>query len=147
LDKEKKAQLERLWPFLLVEPLRLTEEEIKDILGAKELLENHLRSISGGFPSSWERALRHHKKKEELSKLSTEELKAMDREINKDREAFFRSVDAREEAGEDVGDSAFEGPPVDSDEHIVYELLKERETSEIRMSSASGKPAISEDTE
>jgi hypothetical protein len=95
-----------------------------------KLLGDHLRSILGGFPSSWKRALRHHKRKEELSKLSTEELKAMDRKISGDREAFFRSVNAREEAGEDVGDSAFEGPPVDSDEHIVYELLKERETSE-----------------
>jgi hypothetical protein len=125
----------------------LTEEEINDILGAKELLGNHLRSILGGFPSSWERALRHYKRKEKLSKLSIEELKVMDQKISEDREAFFRSVDAREEAGEDVGDSAFEGPPIDSDEHIVYELLKERKTSEIGMSPASGKPAISEDTE
>jgi hypothetical protein len=124
LKSEKEDQLERLWPLLLKDPLSLTEEEINEILKIKEFIGFHLRSISSRFPSDWQMALRHHQRKEELSKLPTEELQKIEKNIRERRVAVLGSLSDREE--EEIGDSFFESPPIDSDEHIVYELLKER---------------------
>jgi hypothetical protein len=124
LTSEEEDQLEKLWPFLLKNPLSLTEEQLNEILKIKDLLKDCLSSISSRFPFNWESALRHHKRKEELSKLPTEELQKIEKNIRERRAAVLGSINDREE--EEIGDSFFALPLIDSDEHIVYELLRER---------------------
>jgi len=127
--EEKEARLEKLWALLLKDPTKLSREEINSLLEAKDELHDLLGYKYQAFPDNLGRVLRYHKRKEELSKLSTEELKKIDENIRLDRAAAFASISDGEE--EEIGDSNFAEPPIDSTEHIVYELLKERETSEI----------------
>ena len=124
---KKEAQFGKLWALLPKDPVTLSKDEINRLLKAKEDLKSRLHGISVGFPGDIERALRHHEKKEQLSKLSTEELRKIEQRNREAHAAFSRSIIAREESGEEIGDSAFEAPSIDSEEHIVFELLKERE--------------------
>lgn len=63
-----------------------------------------------------EKIQNYRTRKNKLSKLSTEKLKEMRREMSLGRMKF----------GEDIGDTFFEAPAIDSDERIVSEILKER---------------------
>ncbi len=126
---EKEAQLEKLWLLLLKDPTKISKEEIDSLLKEKEKIHDLLGYKYQAFPDNLGRVLQYHKRKEELSKLSTEELKKIDTDIRLDRTAAFESLSDEEE--EEIGDSNFAEPPIDSTEHIVFELLKEREASEI----------------
>lgn len=129
-ESGKKAQLGELWALLIKDPLTLSDEDLNGLLRSSEELEERLRSLTTAFPENIKIVLRHNNKKRELSKLSTEELEKMNREFGRANAAFFRVIDAREEAGEEIGDSAFAPPPIDSEAHIVYELLQERKRQE-----------------
>lgn len=118
-DKEQ-INLEKLWSLLILDISELTIEQIEEILAAKKQLREELFNHYSCFPSEWERALRARKRKSELSKLSTEELKKMIEEVAR----FLASLSDADE--DDLCDSAFESPPSDSDEHIIHEILQER---------------------
>ena len=128
VSNEEEAQIEKLWVLLFRDPTKLSKEEINSLLEAKEELHDLLQYKLLAFPDNLRIAERYHKRKEELSKLSTEELKEIDKNIRLDRAAALGSLSDREE--EEIGDSNFSEPPIDSTEHIVHELLRERETSE-----------------
>ncbi len=117
---EEKSKLKDLWMLLFEDPLTLTDEQISSLLEAKDELKKSIRRLET-FPYNIERVQNYRKRKKELSEMSTEELTEKSQEISKHRASVLTSRDE-----EDIGDSFFEPAPFDSDERILYELLKER---------------------
>ncbi len=76
------------------------------------------------FPLRVERIRRYRARKKEISVLSTEKLLEMQKSIN-----ASRSVAIAEDDYDEQPDSLYEPPPIDSDEYIISEILKERKTA------------------
>jgi hypothetical protein len=117
---KEKSKLKDLWMLLFEDPLTLTDEQVSSLLEAKDELKKSIRRLEG-FPYNIERVQNYRKRRKELSEMSTEELTEKSQEISKHRASVLASSDER-----DIEDSFFEPAPFDSDERILYELLKER---------------------
>ncbi|MBI1984884.1 MAG: hypothetical protein HYS60_02105 [Candidatus Wildermuthbacteria bacterium] len=115
------ADLQELWMLLFQSPGDLDDVQIKRLLGAKEVLYDFLVRRHQQFPGYLVMIQRYRARKRELGELPTERLQELQEEIRKQRKSFYSSKNE-----EDIGDSFFESPPIDSDEHILYELLRER---------------------
>lgn len=123
-EEEKKLsreELKKLYVLLFDDWMSLPEEKILSLLKAKDQISDEITLISRGFPYVLKQILRYREKKQELNKLSTEELLSMYSRTNKERTAILAA-----DVDDKLGDSFFEAPSIDSEEHIVYELLKER---------------------
>ncbi|HDZ54596.1 MAG TPA: hypothetical protein ENI19_01140 [Candidatus Nealsonbacteria bacterium] len=118
---EKKTRLKELWMLLFGNPINLTDPEIERLLESEKELRTILHFTYSGFPHQIERVKKHHAKKKELSELPTEKLVEMKCAIEENRLAVLRSTNE-----EELSDSFFEAPPIDSNEHILNEILKER---------------------
>ncbi|MFH0712588.1 MAG: hypothetical protein V2A55_01925 [Candidatus Jorgensenbacteria bacterium] len=113
-------EIERRWSLLIKR--YPTDEEIAELLAHSDEIGSHLHSVWSGFPHRWEAVQRYRARKKELDKVSTEELQAM-----MERFRASRAQAVADDLDDDLDDSFFEAPPIDSDEHIVYELLGEWE--------------------
>jgi hypothetical protein len=118
--EEEQERLRQL-ALLCLETRRLTDEELREIKQHGQELYSYLERRGSFAWHGAEHVLRARARRAELDKLPTEELERGMKGINYDRQAFLASHD-----DDDLEDSAFEAPPIDSDEHIVYELLEER---------------------
>ncbi len=116
-------KLERLRLLLSLEPKKLTDDEITDLLENREELAGFTR-ISRGFPYTVEAVQRYRARRTDLSLKST-----------KDLEALLESILARrrEDLGEDDSRDPMSSPVTNSsanlDERIIRELLEEREAA------------------
>ena len=120
----RKVYAKTLFPLLLKDVSELTDGQIVQLLTVEEELINMAEAIRGKI-FGLKKIQRYRARKKELDELSTAELTERQKEIDQSRTYFFATVD-----DDDVGDSCFETPSIDSDEHIIYELLKERKMNE-----------------
>lgn len=118
---DDKSNLKELWMLLFENPRSLDDEQITCLLEAEKELGHVLDHVYHWFPEEFRRLQRYHRKKNELSQLSMEELMERSQGITKQRTSILRSV-----PDEELSDSFFEAPSLDSDEHILYEILRER---------------------
>jgi hypothetical protein len=118
---KKKLRLKDLWMLLLEDPTTLDDNQITSLIEAKEELRELINRVWRGALNNLERVQNYRSRKKELSGLPTEKLMVMKQEITKGRGAYLASRDE-----EDIGDSFFEVPAIDSDERIIAEILKER---------------------
>lgn len=123
-----KSKLGSLWLLFLDDPMKLTSVQIKKLLKAENAL-RVARSRVERFPENLIAIQEYRRKKEELSKLSTEELRKLQQKIvgeKRKHSAFFKDLGI-ERSVNDIKDRAlFEPPCIDSDEYIIYEILQER---------------------
>lgn len=124
LAKEKimTTKLHDLFSLLLKPREELTDEEITILLTNAPELKDRIFQLWHSFPHAIEEVRRYRTRRSELEKLTTAELKEMSQEINQRRAAYLSAHDE-----EDIEDSFFESPPLDSKEHIIYEILRGRE--------------------
>lgn len=118
---KKQARIREL-ALLCLEKRELTDDELREINEKGNEIYSYL-SERGGFAIHGAASLlRYRARRAELDKLTTEDLQRRMSGIRGERNAFFASHD-----DDDIGDSAFEAPPIDSEAHIVAELLEERQ--------------------
>lgn len=100
----------------------LTDEELSLVFSVdRERLQRVLDDIDN-YSLRWcEGLLRYRRRRRDLEGLSTEELRNLYSPI---AEARSRAIAA--DTYDTADDSLYESPPVDSDEHILRELLEER---------------------
>ena len=120
--KEEMEKVRQL-ALLCLETRELMDEEIDQIIRQKEEICRYLDGCNRFASSGAEKVRRYRRRKLQLDKLSTEELKEQMREMNRGRGEIFAA-----DENDELDDSFFEAPPIDSDEHIIYELLEERKT-------------------
>lgn len=101
--------------------MQIPDEKILALLNAQEPIQKVINRLDRDFPFVLEQILRFRKKKEEIDKLSTVELQAKYRETNRRRAVFIAA-----DEDDSLDDSCFEAPRIDSEEHIIYEILRER---------------------
>lgn len=118
---KKRLQLKDLWMLLFEDPMTLDDNQITSLIEAREELKEAINRVLRKFPHNLETVQNYRARKKELSGLPTEKLIAMKLEITRGRVAYLASRDE-----EDIGDSFFEAPPIDSDERIITDILKER---------------------
>jgi len=119
-DLEKKERFRKMWVLLFEDPETLSDAQIKFLLEEEEELRSLTYSVFVQFPERWKRVENYRNKKKELSRLSKEELKEKMERIMDHRSHILRTV-----SDDELSDSFFESPPLDSDENIIYELIKE----------------------
>lgn len=117
------SRIQKLWLLLLEDFRNLTDEQVDELLVEKKALGERLSWLWNHFPYSLEDVRSYRARKKELDKLSTEQLREIQRRIGESRAAVLRSYGDNDD---DLSDSFFEAPPINSDEHVTYELLKER---------------------
>ena len=117
------VEFERFFTLLLKETVQLTDEELGELVAAKDQLADKLNILDRRVRWGLEEIKRYRARKKELVQRSTEELQKMSQRFCESRAAAIESDDDFYDPG---GDSLYEPPSIDSDEHIVYELLKER---------------------
>jgi hypothetical protein len=112
-----------LWKTLLWDPKDLDDKMIELLLReeSQKWITRRINFLYHSFPQYLEQIQSYRAKKREMDKLSTEELLAIRAKIADRRASILKTV-----PDEDLGDSFFESPLMDSQEHIVYEILKER---------------------
>ena len=113
--------LARALPLLLRDPMDLSGAELSQLLTETDGLADEIRELWRAFPSRWQEVVRYRARKAELVSLNDEQLVAMRQGIRDDRS----QVEA-DDTDDELPDSFFEPPLLDSDEHIVNELLEER---------------------
>jgi len=118
----ERSRLKELWMLLFEKPESLHDEQITSLLEVEEQLRDAIYYVYHWFPQEFRKVQRYRTKKNELSQLSTEELIQKRQVILNRRASVFKRVPE-----EEISDSFFESPSIDSDEHILYELLKERD--------------------
>ena len=107
--------------MLCLESRELTDEELDCIINQGGEIGRYLSQVSNFASYGAEKEKRYRRRKQKLNESSTEELKQMWKEISADRSAFLAT-----DVNDELPDSAYEAPPKESDEHIVYEILQER---------------------
>ncbi len=112
-----------LWKTLLQNPKDLNDSVIETLLQEENAkwIKEKISFLYYSFPNYLKRIQSYRAKKQEMKKLSNEELLAIRAKIADRRAHILRTV-----PDEDLGDSFFELPSMDSDENIVYEILEER---------------------
>ncbi len=117
---EEKAKLKELWILLFEEPQSLSNEQITRLLEAEKELQDVVYYVYHRFPEMMKEVQRYWARKNELSQLPIEELQEKMQKISNRRASILKSV-----PDEELSDSFFESSLLDSDENILYELLKE----------------------
>jgi hypothetical protein len=101
----------------------LTDEELGQVTASGEEIDKLLGDMSFQGVTSCRTEVRYRQHRVELAALPTEELRRRYDSANKARgEAMAADV------YDDLPDSFFEAPPKDSSEHIIHELLVERDS-------------------
>ena len=118
---QERNRLKELWMLLFESPENLTDEQIVCLLEAEKQLRDVIYRVYYWFPDEVRRVQKYRTKKNELSQLPTEELMKKRQRIINQRSSVLRSV-----PDEELSDSFFESPSIDSDEHILFEILTER---------------------
>ena len=121
LDKEELKELWLLLLLLLEDPQSLDDQQIERLVAAREEVGLRISGLYRRFPGNLYAVQRYRRRKTELAEKPTQELEQMLQEIWKRRGSFLRTT-----PDEEVSDSFFESPPIDSDESIIEELLEER---------------------
>jgi len=116
-----RKKLEKLWLSLLQDPQNLSNKQIEDLFRARKKLGNILFQLCGNFPQKMEEVKNYRIRKKELSQLPTKGLWEMNKRIQESRNRIMNSTPK-----EKIPDSFFETPPLDYDETILAELLRER---------------------
>jgi len=113
--------LARALPLLLRDPMDLSGAELSQLLTEPVDLADEIHRLWRAFPSRWQEVVRHRARKAELLRLSDDELREGLWRIQTERSRV-----AADDTNDELPDSFFEPPPLDSDEHIIGELLRER---------------------
>ncbi len=120
------SQLHVTWNLLVTENKHsLTDEQIEELLAAKKELLRLTELAKNRLYEDLEELQRYRARKKELQQLPTEELQNRYKEINSARSAL--AADTYDE----LGDSFFESPHIDSDEHILFEILEEQKKTKV----------------
>ena len=114
------TRLKELWLLLLEDPMSLTDEQIEEFIAADDEIQPVRRRLVT-FPDAYTTVRRYRRRKAELAQLSTEVLRQLNGNYWRDRDSVLA-----EDFADDLPDSFFEASRIDSDEHIIQELLKER---------------------
>ena len=116
------TQLHVLWNLLATDDLNtLTDEHIHELLESKEELRKMTKRAVGRLHEGLEELQRYRARKKELQLLPAEELQTMYRGICSRRGAAIEA-----DVADELPDSFFEPPPIDSDQYILSEMLGER---------------------
>jgi len=118
---QERNMLKELWMLLFEDPENLNDEQIVCLLEAEKQLRDVICRVYYWFPDETRRVQRYRTKKNELSQLATEELMEKRQGIINQRSSVLSSV-----PDEELSDSFFEAPSIDSDENILFEILTER---------------------
>ncbi len=118
----RQEQLSALAVLLVTKkPGEMSEEELRQIMDAGDQLGAYLDNRVGRWFVVVRAQLNYRARKAELNKLSTEKLQRIWDDICRDRAAIIRA-----DWDDDLPDSFYEAPPLDSDHHIIPEILEER---------------------
>ena len=105
----------------------LTNEELSLVFSVNREGIQRILSDMEHYSLSWcEAQLRYRQRRKELGGFPTEELRN-----RYDRIASARSRAIAADEFDTADDSLYESPPIDSDEHILWELLEERRLEEV----------------
>jgi hypothetical protein len=98
---------------------KLTDEELNTLVKVSgelgQLFRGMVMYVEEGIP----REARYRKRREELEKLETNDLKLLAERITAKRVSLLNSTDH-------IDDSFFEAPPLDSDEYVIGVILEKR---------------------
>lgn len=120
--EEERREIRRL-ALLCLEERELTEEELREIIAHGREVASFFLGYAR-FPGDTAlRLLRYRRRRTEFEKLETGELERMLQQIHRERATVIESYGDNDD---DLDDSFFEAPPIDSDQHILYEILEER---------------------
>lgn len=121
-------RLKELWSLLLLlvdDPRTLTDAQLEKLNQGADRLDGYATALAhSSIRSRIDELRRYRVRKAHLAAMSTEELQRMQDGIRRDRAAVMA-----EEVDDDLPDSFFEAPALDSDRHIVDELLDERKVA------------------
>ena len=121
MSYEKEQERIRQLALLCLETRELTDEELDQVIASSKDIWIYLSYRQNFVYTGAERVKRYRLRRAELNKLPTQKLEQMGDEINQERSAILAA-----DFDDDLPDSFFEAPPINSDEHIVHELLEER---------------------
>lgn len=117
----EKIYLKEIFLLLLKKPSELTDEEIVRLIAVKKQITDELYYLSRMVSYGLEQIQAYRAKKKKLAQFSTEELQEVHGRLQR---AWATAV---EDDDLDEGpDSLYAPPPIDSDEHVIHEILKER---------------------
>jgi len=118
--EEDQREIRRL-ALLCMETRDLTDEEIEQIIDKGDDIGRYFY-YRGNFAGEGVKQLKRYRaRRVELDKLSTEEL---DRMMGVISQRISAVVEA--DYADELPDSFYEAPPIDSDSHILCEILVER---------------------
>lgn len=116
-DRERIRQL----ALLCLETRELTDEELNQVVASGNKIGEYFDRLSRFVEYGARREKRYRLRRTELEKLSTEELQQMNDLINHEWGCMLA-----DDVNDELPDSCFEAPAIDSDGHIVRELLEKR---------------------
>jgi len=117
----KEYLLTEVIPLLLGDRMTISDEDLDRLLDQEEELNRELYQLWRSFPRALKEVKRYRTRKAELSTTDTKMLQARLRHIS---DARSRAI--AEDTNDELDDSFFGLPPLDSDEHIIPEILRER---------------------
>ena len=118
-------EIGELWLLVFLNPSKLTDYEIDRLLEHREGLKNRIQHLWCTFPESLESVQRYRARKKEMAKLPTEELQAiLDRRMARVQDFLDDPCDM------DPMESSIEASPLDYDENIASEIVRERKAAE-----------------
>lgn len=119
--EEEQEKLHQLALLCLEKHEKLTDEELESIANVGGDLRDFFDRCQRFALCGARQLQRYRLRRRQLEQLSTEELELESRKMHEERNRFLARVDEDE-----LPDSFFGAPPIDSDENILYELLRER---------------------
>ncbi|OHA08282.1 MAG: hypothetical protein A3B37_02885 [Candidatus Sungbacteria bacterium RIFCSPLOWO2_01_FULL_59_16] len=111
----------RLIGLLLQDRMQLTDAEVAELLAHTEELGQRIYWLHRSYPYCIQDVQQYRVRKKDLSELPTKELQRRMKALNDRRAAI-----PREDVDDEIDDSFFEPDSINSDAHILHELLEER---------------------
>lgn len=125
-DWGKRQEEIRRLALLSFEKRRLTDDELKQISDAQEEVSRYLYERWLHVSSLIQREIAARQRRKKLKELPTEDLERMHKHCLE-----IRSRAMAEDVDDEGPDSLYEAPTFDSEEHILYEILKERKAKQM----------------
>jgi hypothetical protein len=127
MDPVEKCILHDCMMLLLKDPESLSDGQLANLLANKDMIKNTLHDLFTSFPHRIEEIQRYRVRKKELLALPREKLVEMWKDICARRSAAM----AADPDDTKLPDSFFEMAPIDSDRHIIHEILEERKAVQV----------------
>jgi len=122
---EKQQKLREL-ALLAMSDRELTDEELALISRDSRELSGFLHRLADSVGTGVDLTIRSRARRKILEALSTEELKARIDQIEDERSRILA-----EDTGDNLSDSFFEAPRIDSDRHLIPLILKSRDQQKV----------------